>query len=435
MTGYDEFAADLAGWLDDEARAPAPTGGLHRTLAAISRHRPRPGRLARFGSHWIAEQSPTASLHGDWQSLAPGLRFSPAIAVALVLVLAFVGTAMLISSRLLEPRPLLPRTLGLLAYGLDGDIYVSDWDGGNPVRIADGAPSGGSHGFSMHESAAWSPDGRHLLYMEDTQGSDIAHISDPSGSVVGSFEVNSGDYWPALEWSPDSTRLQGWAGDGEGIGVYGLDGRQEAFMELPDGYERRYESGASWAPDGRSVAIHLHNTKNLVTGEYWELPIDGPPRELAIGDPRISIEHAFTRDGRRAVFATDDGLFVANADGSDRRVVVASVSAGQPKGPKWSPDETQVLFVWDTSHDVGGTFVPETALEIVDVASGTIEILVAGLPLFVSSFGWSPEGDRILFMTSTWEGHASIWTVNRDGSGRRMLLDDSSYAGWQWKQP
>jgi len=33
-----------------------------------------------------------------------------------------------------------PARSGSLAYGVDGDIYVAEWDGSNPVKIADGRP-------------------------------------------------------------------------------------------------------------------------------------------------------------------------------------------------------------------------------------------------------------------------------------------------------
>ena len=33
-----------------------------------------------------------------------------------------------------------PADVGALAYTIDGDIYVAEWDGSNPVRIADGRP-------------------------------------------------------------------------------------------------------------------------------------------------------------------------------------------------------------------------------------------------------------------------------------------------------
>jgi hypothetical protein len=68
-----------------------------------------------------------------------------------------------------EPTPTpTPGTLGSLAYTVDGDIYVADWDGSNPVRIAKGHPvSGGGDcrrvAYSI-EGSIWSPDGRYLAY-------------------------------------------------------------------------------------------------------------------------------------------------------------------------------------------------------------------------------------------------------------------------------
>ena len=59
-------------------------------------------------------------------------------------------------------------SLGRLAYGIDGDIYVADADGRNRVRIADGAPSKeGDCGGYWGEGPIWSPDGRYLAYRGD----------------------------------------------------------------------------------------------------------------------------------------------------------------------------------------------------------------------------------------------------------------------------
>src|SRR5829696_9547830 len=92
-----------------------------------------------------------------------------------------------------------PARLGSLAYGVDGDIYVADWDGSNPVRIADGEYWG--------EGPIWSPDGRYLAYRHtNCDGPEDAcrHvvISDPQGNVIAEFPADGWD----ISWSPDSTR-------------------------------------------------------------------------------------------------------------------------------------------------------------------------------------------------------------------------------------
>src|SRR5918995_6491393 len=40
-----------------------------------------------------------------------------------------------------------PADVGALAYTLDGDIHVAEWDGSNSVKIADGRPATDCHGI------------------------------------------------------------------------------------------------------------------------------------------------------------------------------------------------------------------------------------------------------------------------------------------------
>ena len=77
-------------------------------------------------------------------------------------------------------------SLGRLAYGIDGDIYVADSDGRNPVRVADGAPSDeGMCGGYWGEGPIWSPDGRHLAYRGDGgEAAFRARVTGPSTSAT-----------------------------------------------------------------------------------------------------------------------------------------------------------------------------------------------------------------------------------------------------------
>ena len=68
-----------------------------------------------------------------------GMRWSTALLLILV-VAALLGGAVLVGARLFQHSPLPAGRLGQLAYGLDGDIYLADWDGKHPVKIADGTP-------------------------------------------------------------------------------------------------------------------------------------------------------------------------------------------------------------------------------------------------------------------------------------------------------
>ena len=107
--------------------------------------------------------------------------------------------------------------IGPLAYGVDGDIYVADWDGSNPVRIADGSPHNDCVtswlGEYWGEGPIWSPDGgiSHIATRTATGPEETWRdvvISDPEGNVVAGFPADGWD----ISWSPDSTRVAVWLG-------------------------------------------------------------------------------------------------------------------------------------------------------------------------------------------------------------------------------
>ena len=101
-----------------------------------------------------------------------------------------------------------PGRMGSLAYGADGDVYVADWDGSNPVRIANGVAGGNGRGPAGYhgEGSIWSPDGRYLAFRggidqsSRVPGHGTVYVSDPKGHRVTSFP---GEGW-VLSWSPDS---------------------------------------------------------------------------------------------------------------------------------------------------------------------------------------------------------------------------------------
>jgi Tol biopolymer transport system component len=148
--------------------------------------------------------------------------------------------------------------VGSLAYGIDGDIFVADWDGANAVRIADGGPANECGGLGEYwgEGPIWSPDGRYLAYRHtDCQAArdewwDVV-ISDPNGNVVATFPSEGWD----ISWSPDSTRVATWVRWGETIGIYGLDGVRQATLTVPPGWMASGDFDPVWLPDGTSLPV------------------------------------------------------------------------------------------------------------------------------------------------------------------------------------
>jgi Tol biopolymer transport system component len=329
------------------------------------------------------------------------------------------------------PRPT-PARLGSLAYAVDGDIFVADWDGSNAVRIADGRPADDCRGGEYFVAAGpiWSPDGRYLAYRHaDCEASSDAWwdvvISDPQGNVVTSFPSEG---W-GISWSPDSTRVAVWVSWGEEprtIGVYGLDGVRQTLLT---GMPPWGEADPVWSPDGESLLLGLD----------WEIPLDGsPPRELP-GPDRPSAWETLSPDGSRVAYTTGKSLVVAAADGSDPEEVFGDCPCGSIA---WSPTGDRIAF---TSGKPESSSAPPwgAELRLLEVATGTVTLLTVTegsdtlSALAGAVFEFSPEGDRILFSTTgDWSTsgsstlESSLWSINADGSHLRRLVTGTGYGDW-----
>jgi Tol biopolymer transport system component len=117
---------------------------------------------------------------------------------------------------------------------------------------------------------------------------------------------------------------------------------------------------------------------------------------------------AFSPDGKRIAFPTDDGLWIARPDGSDAHRV-GKVDGGLRL--QWSPDGAKILL------DSGRNIL------LVDVATGHS----TSFPVVDSqTYVWAPDGKR--FALSICRQTCSIWSVPV-GAGKRRLLARSTRRG------
>jgi Tol biopolymer transport system component len=316
-----------------------------------------------------------------------------------------------------------PSGVGALAYFLDGDLYVADWNGANPLRIVNGRPGkGGCTDEFWAEGTIWSPDGRYLAArhargcQNGRSGWWDAVIIDPEGEVVASIPSEG---W-LISWSPDSTRVAVWITWGETIGVYGLDGERQAVLDLPGGLMAPGDFDPVWSSDGESLLVPYG----------VEIPLDGSaPRQLPPDDPR-SQDAAYSPDGLRVAYIDQvdhvGSLVVAAADGSIAREVIAP----WVQRPIWSPTGDRIAFVYSERDGL-----ESTELRVLDVATGEVTSLVAGRggsDLIWGVIEFSPRGDRILFSRTDDQdrGVSSLWTINVDGSDPRRSVTGTVWGDW-----
>ena len=144
----------------------------------------------------------------------------------------------------------------------------------------------------------------------------------------------------------------------------------------------------------------------------------------------------YAPDGQRLVFAVDETrnfigrLYVANADGTDRRPV--SPRDELCFDPDWSPDGSRVVFSAGCDVDFRDIFVADRAGTRVTRLSAR-----RYLPWEITPV-WAPDGQTILYAAYTTRHAWRLWLMNRDGRHRRLVKghypgfpSDADYAA-QW---
>lgn len=167
--------------------------------------------------------------------------------------------------------------------------------------------------------------------------------------------------------------------------VFWADG--EEFRVLADerltdplGQEHRaHETDPSYSPDGR----------RLVFAADRELVSD-PTAGTAYLDGRQALVVATTQPGETGLVDVAPLDYERDPEASDEE-------------PAWSPDGTRLAFVRSSGEG--------SSLALLDLATGDVRVLDAGLPSRVTAPTWSPDGERVAV-----EAGGQLWVVDVDGA-------------------
>lgn len=231
---------------------------------------------------------------------------------------------------------------GSLAYTAGQPL--SSYAAGQPLSSYESAPAqmrirvvgpGGREGRTIATGSEpdWSPDGSTIAYVRRTTDTAAIYIIRPDGS--GGRRLVAGSQ-PA--WHPGGRSLA----FVREHGIY--------FAALDGGNARRVVEGSSpaWSPDGRRLAfVRLSDiwVSNADGSEASRLTQDATDGERMAGDP------AWSPDGRRLAYTVyyvpqatgeivDTGVWVMNADGSERR----QLGVGRSAFPAWSRDGSRIAY-------------------------------------------------------------------------------------------
>lgn len=189
--------------------------------------------------------------------------------------------------------------------------------------------------------------------------------------------------------------------------VWSPDGRKLAYVDYPsvyvmnaDGSGRRrvlrcresVDCGyVTWLSSGRRLAIQRTLCcRHRVPDGIVLVNLDGTGvRTMARGGNMEKPE--WSSGGRQIVFEHDGEVYVTGADRKGRRRLTTT-SRGSSGGPRWSPDGSRILFLREGRFDD-----PHNGIWVIRGDGTNLTRLVRGRLLGSPSYGWSPDGRKIVY--------------------------------------
>lgn len=268
-----------------------------------------------------------------------------------------------------------------------------------------------------------------IAFVSDRGGAWRIYLAAADGSGV--VPLTTGE---APAWSPDGTRI---AFHRPGDGVYVIDATGANERSLGRGIS------PSWSPDGTQIAFA---TGSGTAGGVYVMNADGTGRRLVIDNEFASpgwgdycvCSPAWSPDGRTIAFVRANydegfGIYTIEADGSGSPRPVPGGGWAQDR-PEWSPDGARIAF--ETAGPGGDQIASVTP------SGGDLEVHVINATGYVGAPAWSPDGRSLAFSRASPRGAPTrIFVAREDGSVERLIPEAQSPAepgywdrdpAWSW---
>jgi TolB protein len=332
--------------LDNDLAAAAPLVVVDPKLYALVEDDPRPevvnqrwraigaqfllsGTVVRAGGQLVVEARLVDLVSGEFafaKRYRAGVTASQVVAHTLAndIVQVFTG----------RPGPFLSR-IGFISTRAGGpELWVMDWDGGNPKQLT-------KHG-AIALAPAWSPDGRRMVFTSFLRGTPALFVLTPQEGYLRML-WDRGGVNSSASFSPDGSRVAFASSEDGNTDIY--------VVEVDGGTPRRLTSARgidtqpAWAPNGRQIAFTSTRSGNP---QIYLMDADGSNVRRLSFDGSFFDEATWSGEGTRLACTTKVGnrFQIATIDTvtGEQRVIPGP---GNNESPCFSPDGSMLAFASD----------------------------------------------------------------------------------------
>ena len=195
----------------------------------------------------------------------------------------------------------------------------------------------------------------------------------------------------------------------------------------------------SWSPDGEKIAFASFRD-GLDNEEIYVMNADDGSNVTRLTDEdALDREPSWSPDGEKIAFRSNrDGnweIYVMNADDGSNVTRLTDEDA-LDREPSWSPDGEKIAFVSnrDSIDDSENEEIDNNAIYSMNADDGSNVTRLTDDDAFYTHPGWSPDGEKIAFVSNRDGSGNEIYSMNADdGSNVTRLTDDDAnhlYPGW-----
>jgi Tol biopolymer transport system component len=274
------------------------------------------------------------------------------------------------------------------------------------------------------------------VYTMNPDGSDVVNVTaDPS--------IPGFDFEP--DWSPDGTKIAFRSGQGAAGEIYTMNADGTGLTQLTSNSLIKDYSPA-WSPDGSMIAFssnrndpHPDTCIDLAgcNDDIFVMPATGGSPIQVTFDSGADEFPQFSPDGTLIAYQSEVSGEFAIYTVNLGTLAVTKLTADSLKAvdPDYSPDGTKIAFA--NNYCLSAKNKPKDCrsdIFVMNADGGSVTQLThtSGNNQYT---GWSPEGDKIVFSHSNFEGTKAgqIYVMNSDGTGLTRITqtnDDSFVPDW-----